>query len=127
MVELVFDMIYPEQTQAHVEMMTSEVNDQSFASAVYSVRTLSSFGTVSGEDESEWDFTSEAGIAKYLSQVKQTTVNDFRMRSNFFLCCLDGLRHAYVPCEEQAHCQYCYYQWSNCFDEKQQQAFFCMK
>jgi len=79
MIELVFDMIYPEQKQAHVEMMTSKVNDQSFASAVRSVRTFSSFGTVSGEDESEWDFTSETGIVKYLSQVKvkQTTVNDF--------------------------------------------------
>jgi len=48
MVELVYDMLYPEQTKAHVEMMKGKVSDQSYASAFTSVRSLSSFGTLAG-------------------------------------------------------------------------------
>jgi len=130
MVELVFDMMYPEQTKAHVEMMTSMVKDTSFHSSVRSVRSFSSFSGTGREEEDEdaFDFTCESGIADYLKRVKQTTVNESRLRTNFFPRRLDGRRHGTVPCPGNvAHCQYCYYQWSNVFDDQQKEVSTWMK
>ena len=122
-------MMYPEQTKAHVEMMSSMVEDRSFHSTVRSVQSFSSFGNTDRErDEDEYDFKSERGILEYLDQVKQSTVNASRLRTNFFPRRLDGLRHGCIPCSgTPAHCQYCYYQWSNVFNDEEKKSFLYMK
>lgn len=104
-VELVYDMLIPEQTKAHVDMMKGMVSDQSYASAIRSVKSLSSFNALSGEDgnDSGWDFTCESGIRDYLEEVKPSTMNSFRMKSCFFSHRLDGLRHGTIPCGRKSN------------------------
>ena len=132
MVELVYDMIFPEQTKAHVEMMKDMASSQSFASAISSARSLSSFNSFLGEDNNVggWDFTCESGILGYLKEVKQSSMNKARVEGNFFVRRFDGLRHGTVSCGNKLpdmHCQYCYYQWSNNFNDEQKESNITMK
>ena len=118
MTELVYDLIYPTQSTIHVQALKA-MSDQTF-SDVRSVRSLSSFGSLSDRDEHGWDLTCPSGIENYLSSVKVTSITKNRLEGGHFLRRLDGLRHASWPVSGVT-CQYCHYQYSHVLKDDQKQ------
>mmetsp|Transcript_28538 Transcript_28538/g.60495 ORF Transcript_28538/g.60495 Transcript_28538/m.60495 type:complete len:92 (-) Transcript_28538:208-483(-) len=54
LVELVYDLIFPEQTKLHLSHLKEVVDDQSFASTVRTTRSLFAFGTLMTDDNDMW-------------------------------------------------------------------------
>ena len=101
--ELVNDLIWPERTQAHVQLLT-EMDDASYESEVNSVKFLSAFGKLTCTDLEQYDFVSLSGQAAYLADMTPTSVTTKRLEKSYFIRRLDRLRHATIACVEGSYC-----------------------
>ena len=125
--ELVYDLIYPNQTRLRVEQLDA-MDDESFASTITTTKSLSSMNSVGGEVEEHWDFTCESSICLYLNEVRAQLITEKAIKANHFPRRHDGLRHASVPNDiVHSYCQYCSYQIKSDFNTKQQEAYPYMK
>lgn len=113
--ELVYDLIFPEQTSTHL----SSIDDRS----IDSTRSLSSFTSVDAPSQLEEavDLDCESGRNDYLESRKPTPMTKKAMETNKpWPKRYDGLRHASLPVSNR-HCQYCLYQYTYDFDVSQRE------
>mmetsp|Transcript_4248 Transcript_4248/g.9509 ORF Transcript_4248/g.9509 Transcript_4248/m.9509 type:complete len:170 (-) Transcript_4248:36-545(-) len=94
---------------------------------VNSVKSLGAFCKLTCTDLEQYDFVSLSGQAAYLADMTPTSVIKKRFEKSYFICRLDGLRHATIACVEGSYCQYCAYQWNNEFNDVQKQAWGFMR
>mmetsp|Transcript_1246 Transcript_1246/g.2705 ORF Transcript_1246/g.2705 Transcript_1246/m.2705 type:complete len:149 (-) Transcript_1246:39-485(-) len=94
---------------------------------VNSVKSLGAFCKLTCTDLEQYDFVSLSGQAAYLADMTPTSVTKKRFENSYFICRLDGLRHATIACVEGSYCQYCAYQWNNEFNDVQKQAWGFMR
>ena len=101
-VELIYDLLYPGQTDVHLESI-SELDDRSIGST----RTLTSFESVPNKELDERiNLDSDNGRANYLSDHNPTIMTKNTMKTNKpWRRRFDGLRHASLPVNRK-HCQY---------------------
>ena len=123
LVKLVYDLIFPEQTELHLAQLKEVVDDQTFTSTVRTPRFMSAFGTFMVDDDDMWDLSLEISITKYLTKVKAMHITKNQMEMNFFVCQLDGLCHSSLHFPSKSHCQYCSYQWNNELTNEQKESF----
>ena len=122
-VQLVYDLIFPDATKKHVDEM-KDMDDATFASTVTSTKSLCSFNGRVSPDIEHHDLTCESGIAAYLENVKPTTITKNRMNNGFFVRRLDRRRHPTVSVTDKVKkCQYCAYQFSNELTDRQKESF----
>ena len=66
-----------------------------------------------------FDLTSSHGQAEYLRAVPVVRITKSALEGNYFRHRLDGMRHNWIPAKETNHCQFCYYQLMNDYDENE--------
>ncbi len=117
-VELIYDLLYPGQTDAHLQLI-SELDDRSIDSS----RTLTSFESVPDKElEETIDLDSDTGRANYLRDHNSTIMTNNAVWTNKpWPRQFDGLRHASLPVTGK-HCQYCYYQYTYEFNDAQKES-----
>ena len=115
MVELVYDLIFPGRTCAHLRTI-GELDDRSISST----RTLSSFESVDeAQLDEEVDLNCNTGREEYLAMKAPTVMTKKAMKTNDkWPRRFDGMRHASLPVTLR-HCQYCHYQYKYEFDDEQ--------
>jgi hypothetical protein len=107
--ELVYDFIFPNRS----------VNDTDGESThATSVRSFSSFGQGPGDDDNGvYDLTSSWGRKTYLEEVPTMRITRKAIEEGHFRHRLDGMRHNWICCMKDSHCQWCYYKWVNKYDK----------
>ena len=106
MVELVYDLIFPGRTCAHLPII-GELEDRSISST----RTLSSFESVDkAQLDEDVDLVCKSGRLKYLAAKPTMMTKKAIMMNNKWPRRFDGMRHASLPVTDK-HCQYCLYQY----------------
>jgi hypothetical protein len=116
--QLVYDLIFPAQTLAHREFLR-ENDDES------SNRSLSSFGgsSLQEDNDREWDLSDSTGIKTFLEEKASTKITKRNLlEGSVHARRLDGHFHCLVKALYSMQCQYCYYVFTNEYDEMQQQA-----
>jgi hypothetical protein len=116
MVELVYDLIFPERTCAHLRTV-GELDDRSISST----RTLSSFESVDeAQLDENVDLVCESGRLKYFLAAKPAAIMTKKamMTNNKWPRRFDGMRHVSLPVTDK-HCQYCLYQYTHELDDEQ--------
>jgi hypothetical protein len=123
--QLVYDLIFPEQTVVHREALLREEEDDLSVSR----RSLSSFGgsSLQEEEEREWDFSCNRGINKFLTRDKGRRITKEKMNGSHFLRHFDGHFHAMVKAFPTSLCQYCYFAWNHEYDKKQKKSWSFME
>jgi len=118
MTELVYDLIFPGHTAAHLSTI-GELDDRSIDSA----RSFSSFASVDeAQLEEDIDLDCDTGRANYLTNKSTAHMTKKTMESNTpWPKRYDGLRHASLPVTESS-CQYCRFQFMHEFDDNQREA-----
>jgi hypothetical protein len=119
MVELVYELVFPGQTCAHLRT-TSKLDDRSISLT----RTLSSFKLVNEAHlDEEVDLNCDTGREEYLAMKAPTVMTKKTMRMNDkWPRWFDGMRHASLPVTMR-HCHYCHYQYKYEFDDEQRKVF----
>ena len=113
-----YDLIFLAQTLAHREFLR-ENDDES------SNRSLSSFGRSSLQEDNdrEWDLSDSTGIKIFLEEKASTKITKRNLlEGSVHARRLDGHFHCLVKALYSMQCQYCYYVFTNEYDEMQQQA-----
>ena len=107
--ELVYDFIFPNRS----------VNDTDGESTHATlVRSFSSFGQGPGDDDNGvYDFTSSWGRKTYLEEVPTLRITRRAIEEGHFRHRLDGMRHNWICCMKDSHCQWSYYKWMNNYDK----------
>jgi hypothetical protein len=123
MVELVYDLIFPGRTCAHLRTI-GELDDRSISST----RTLSSFKSVDeAQLDEDVDLNCNTGREEYLAMKAPTVMTKKAMKTNDkWPRRFDGMRHASLPVTDR-HCQYCHYQYKYEYDDAQKGEFGKMK
>jgi hypothetical protein len=122
--ELVSDLLIPEQSKKHVDLLR-QMEDNNLASSVNltcSFRTLSDAAASVSDEYEETDLSCRSGMRAYLKKKKTTYITRDRMDASFFKNRLDGLMHDWVHALEKSHCQLCYHMYTHEMDELQQEA-----
>ena len=117
LVELVYDLMWPEQTRNHVLHLLS-MDDKTFDSSFKTTNSFSSFNpSAQAATGVEYDLSNPSERKKYFEATKPTTLTKARMNNSvYFPRLFDGLRHASFPVIK-VHCQFCYYQFTHDFDD----------
>jgi hypothetical protein len=118
MMELVYDLIFPGQTAVHVSTI-GDLDDRS----IDSTRSFSSFTLVDeAKLEEDVDLDCDTGRENYLNNKHPTPMTRKAMETNKpWPKRYDGLQHTSLPVTDK-HCQYCYFQYTHDFNDKQREA-----
>jgi hypothetical protein len=121
--QLVYDLIFPDQTMAHrallKETAKDDGEDNGEASSTVSL-SLSSFGGAL-KFRRQWDLSCQTGIDEYLASNHGTKLTKGNMAGSGFARRFDGRYHATVKAPSITRCQYCYYVWKHTFNAKEQE------
>ncbi len=123
MVELVYNLIFPGRTVAHLQTM-NELYDR----LISSMRFLSSFESVNeAQADEDVDLSCSTGREEYLRKKAPTVMTQKAMLTNKkWPRWFDGMRHASLPVSDR-HCQHCHLQYHYEFNDSQREAFSKMK
>jgi hypothetical protein len=89
----VYDLVFPEQTEFHLEQLRN-MDNKTFSSLT--TRTFSSFGPDNKTNKDDWDFTTTEGIKAFLENNPASYLTQHRLDTNWFTCRLDGRQHGYI-------------------------------
>ncbi len=115
MVKLVYDLIFPGRTCAHLRTF-GELDDRSISST----RMLSSFKSVDeAQLDEDVDLVCELGRLKYLAEKPMAVMTKKAMMTNIkWPRRFDDMRHASLSVTDK-HCQYYLYQYTHELDDNQ--------
>ena len=121
--ELVCDLLLPEQSKKHVNMLRQMDKEQLVASVNMTHQfSILAGATASVTEESNNDLSCPLGVRMYLEKTKTNYITRERMEGNFFKNRLDGLRHDWMHALKISHCQLCSYMQTHQMDKQQQEA-----
>ena len=121
--QLVYDMIFPRQTEVHRDLLLRDKDDDDETAIIDKSLLSCGSSNLQAEDDREWDFSCQEGINTFLKNNGERKVTTGGMNGAYISHLFDGKFHSSVLALAHMQCQYCYYIWNNEYNDKQRRDF----